>query len=73
MISITDFISRECKEGIHLCCHGSWEGLQIHVNCSCSCHSRTSECKQRSSNVSLGEETSNLRSMQDKTASNFGD
>jgi hypothetical protein len=35
-----EFISRECKGGLHEECHFRWEGLGFEIICACSCSHR---------------------------------
>jgi hypothetical protein len=40
--AVIDFVSRECKHGIHQRCCGKWEGLGFEIICSCKCgHKKT--------------------------------
>lgn len=34
---ILDFISKQCKCGLHQNCYGKWEGLGFEVVCDCNC------------------------------------
>jgi hypothetical protein len=37
---ILEFISRECKSGLHEECRVRWEGLGFEIICACSCSHR---------------------------------
>ena len=32
-----DFVSRDCKNGIHQDCYGKWMGIGFEIICVCSC------------------------------------
>ena len=34
---VIDFISKQCKGGLHQNCYGQWEGLGFEVICGCEC------------------------------------
>jgi len=42
-ITITDFLSRNCKHGNHNYCASRWQGLGIEIACGCRCHSSEKE------------------------------
>lgn len=33
-----EFASRNCKQGLHPECHGTWTGLGFITSCNCVCH-----------------------------------
>lgn len=35
--AVIDFVSRECKHGIHQRCYGKWKGLGFEIVCNCKC------------------------------------
>lgn len=35
--AVIDFVSRECKHGIHQRCYGKWKGLGFQIVCNCKC------------------------------------
>jgi hypothetical protein len=35
--TVINFVSRECKTGLHKSCRGRWEGLGFEINCDCTC------------------------------------
>ena len=38
---VFDFISKQCKGGLHQNCYGKWKGLGFEVICGCRCgHNR---------------------------------
>jgi hypothetical protein len=34
---VIDFISKQCKRGLHENCHAKWQGLGLEVICCCEC------------------------------------
>lgn len=36
-----EFASRNCKQGLHPECHGTWTGLGFITRCSCLCHKKS--------------------------------
>ena len=40
--NLVEFLSKQCKNKVHIECCGLWEGLGFEVLCECMCHTNNS-------------------------------